>query len=486
MYRARLGKGMDKITLDYVSSVHSDLRIAKYDILGSRAHTLMLLKCKIIQKSDAKKILYALNSIKDKDLINGGESEDVHELVESLVIRKAGLKSGGRMHTARSRNDQVSLDMRMKIRDDILEICRGILDCSDLLLKLAEKHQRTVIPLYTHMQQAQVGTLSHYFLAHLDALLRDFERLTSAYSRINQNPLGAGPIGGTSLPINRKDTSHLLGFDGLVENSIDATSSRDFAAEYVCNIAILMTNISRIAEDLVIWSSSEFSFVEFSDKFASPSSVMPQKKNPDIMELTRGKTAMTIGSVTGILSAIKGLSTGYGRDLQEIKPEVWSASDTAMGAVAILGSSLSSIKVNEGVMKKAAKGGYMAALDIAEQLVLYGMPFREAHKITAQLVQKAHADKIPLNKLDLKKIREAVSKSGVKPAYVHSMLQSATASDSLRKRKSTGSAGYTEQKRMIMRRKKSLARLCKKLAKREKNLTDALNKMSVQVSKVLR
>ena len=170
VYRARLGKGMDKITLGYVSSMHSDMQILEYDILGSCAHTLMLLKCKIIQKSDAKKILSALNSIKEKDLMRGGESEDVHEIVESIVIRKAGLKSGGRMHTARSRNDQVSLDMRMKMRDDILGICGGILDCTNLLLKLAEKHRRTIMPLYTHMQQAQTGTLSHYaFLAHIDA-----------------------------------------------------------------------------------------------------------------------------------------------------------------------------------------------------------------------------------------------------------------------------------------------------------------------------
>ena len=221
VYRARLGKGMDKITLGYVSSMHSDMQILEYDILGSCAHTLMLLKCKIIQKSDAKKILSALNSIKEKDLMRGGESEDVHEIVESIVIRKAGLKSGGRMHTARSRNDQVSLDMRMKMRDDILGICGGILDCTNLLLKLAEKHRRTIMPLYTHMQQAQTGTLSHYFLAHIDALLRDFERLESTYSRVNQNPLGAGPVGGTSLPIDRKETLRLLGFDKLVENSID-------------------------------------------------------------------------------------------------------------------------------------------------------------------------------------------------------------------------------------------------------------------------
>ncbi len=486
VYRARLGKGMDKITLGYVSSMHSDMQILEYDILGSCAHTLMLLKCKIIQKSDAKKILSALNSIKEKDLMRGGESEDVHEIVESIVIRKAGLKSGGRMHTARSRNDQVSLDMRMKMRDDILGICGGILDCTNLLLKLAEKHRRTIMPLYTHMQQAQTGTLSHYFLAHIDALLRDFERLESTYSRVNQNPLGAGPVGGTSLPIDRKETLRLLGFDKLVENSIDATSSRDFAAEYVCNIAILMTNISRIAEDLVVWSSSEFSFVELSDKFASPSSVMPQKKNPDIMELTRGKTAMTIGGAAGILSAIKGLSTGYGRDLQEIKPKVWSASDTAMGAIVILGASLSSIKVNDGVMRKAVESSYMAALDVAEQLVLDGMPFREAHKITALLVQKAHADKISLSKLDLRAIRAAIGKNSIKSTYVQSVLKSATASASLRNRKSAGSAGFAEQKRMIISRKKLLAKLHKKHTKQEKKLADALNYTSARISKVLK
>ncbi|MDI1495051.1 MAG: argininosuccinate lyase [Cenarchaeum symbiont of Oopsacas minuta] len=294
-------------------------------------------------------------------------------------------------------------------------------------------------------------------------------------------------MGGTSLPIDRKYTATLLGFDGLVENSIDATSSRDFAAEYVCNIAILMTNISRIAEDFIIWSSSEFSFVEFSDKFASPSSVMPQKKNPDIMELTRGKAALVIGESAGIMSTIKGLPTGYGRDLQEIKPKVWSSSTTAIGALAILEASLSSIKINEKNMKKATKGGgYMVALDIAEQLVLDGVPFREAHKITANLVQKAYNNKTILNELDLKSIDGMIGKSNIKASYIQSILKTTTASASLRKRKSIGSAGFAEQKRMITKRKKHTARLYNKLTKHENHLAKTMKQMSTRISKVMK
>ena len=285
------------------------------------------------------------------------------------------------MHTARSRNDQVALDIRMKMRDDISVLCNCLLDAIEALVSLAERHQKTVMPLYTHLQQAQAGTFSHYLLAHVDALFRDYERLSGAFQRVNQSPLGAGPVGGTSLQIDRDMTAKLLGFYGLVENSIDATSTRDFAAEYVSSAAILMTNLSKLAEDFIIWSSTEFSFIELSDEFTSPSSVMPQKKNPDILELTRGKTAQVIGDLVGVLATVKGLATGYGRDLQEIKPPIWATSKTAISALIVVKSMMLTLSVNEKAMKKAAENGYLIALDVAEKLVLQGTPFRTAHKI---------------------------------------------------------------------------------------------------------
>ena len=280
MYRSRLNSDLSNITLDYVSSIRDDSQIAIYDIIGSQAHTLMLYQNEIISKVDVAKILSALEDLKKSEFgdIESSDAEDIHELIESLVIEKAGMASGGKMHTARSRNDQVVLDLRMKIRDDILVLCNCILDTAEALVSVAKDNQKTIMPLYTHLQQAQAGLLSHYFLAHADVLLRDFERLYETFQRVNHSPLGAGPVGGTSIPIDRQSTASMLGFDGIVENSIDATSTRDFVLEYVSVVSILMTNLSKIAEDFVIWSTSEFSFIELADEFTSPSSVMPQKK----------------------------------------------------------------------------------------------------------------------------------------------------------------------------------------------------------------
>jgi len=381
MYRSRLGTDLSDITLDYVSSINDDSEIAMYDILGSQAHSLMLFQNNIITKTDAKKILSALEHLKKEKLDSSSGAEDIHELIESLVIKKAGMASGGKMHTARSRNDQVVLDIRMKVRDDINIICNCLLDTIEALVSVAKNHQKTIMPLYTHLQQAQAGLFSHYLLAHADALSRDFERLYGTFQRVNQSPLGAGPVGGTSIPIDRQSTAKMLGFDKVVENSIDATSTRDFVAEYVAMISILMTNLSKIAEDFVIWSTSEFSFIELADEFTSPSSVMPQKKNPDILELTRGKTAEVIGNLTAILTTIKGLASGYGRDLQQIKSSIWSTSKISISALLILKSILLTLKVNEKQMKKVTESSNLIALDIAEKLVQEGIPFRVTHKI---------------------------------------------------------------------------------------------------------
>ena len=255
MYRSRLGKNLGKITLDYVSSLTDDVQIAMYDILGSQAHVIMLYENKIIGKKDLKKILTGLESLKKENFRKKSNSEDIHELIESLLIKKIGIDAGGKMHTARSRNDQVALDIRMKIRDDTNIICQCLLDTIKSLVKLAKKHQETIVPLYTHLQQAQVGLFSHYLLSYADALFRDLDRLYVTYGRINENPLGAGPIGGTSIVIDRQSTGKMLGFSGIVENSIDATTTRDFAIEYIAASAILMTNLSRISKDFSIWST---------------------------------------------------------------------------------------------------------------------------------------------------------------------------------------------------------------------------------------
>ena len=485
MYRSRLGTDLSDITLDYVSSINDDSEIALYDILGSQAHALMLFQNNIITNIDAKKILSALETLKNEKFDVSSGAEDIHELIETLVIKKAGMASGGKMHTARSRNDQVVLDIRMKIRDDINIICNCLLDTIEALVSVAKNHQKTIMPLYTHLQQAQAGLFSHYLLAQADSLTRDFERLFGTFERINQSPLGAGPVGGTSIPIDRHSTAKMLGFDGLVENSLDATSTRDFVAEYVAMISILMTNLSRISEDFVIWSTSEFSFIELSDEFTSPSSVMPQKKNPDILELTRGKTAEVIGNLTAILTTVKGLASGYGRDLQQIKSSIWSTSKISISALLILKSILLTLKVNEKQMKKVTESSNLIALDIAEKLVQEGIPFRVTHKISGTLVQLAHNSKKPISKLTLSEIKKSVSDTKVDPKIVLKIISSTTVVSSLKDRTSFGSSGYGEQKRMITDRIKKINQYRSNILQRENKISSAIDDLLKQVNEII-
>jgi len=456
MYRSRFTENLDEYTLDYLSSISEDKEIALYDIWGSQAHTIMLYENKIITKKEGTKILSSLEKLKKENLSIKSDSEDIHELIESLIIKKAGKQAGGKMHTARSRNDQVSLDIRMKIRDDINTICSCLLEMIETLVSLAEKNSDSIMPLYTHLQQAQVGVFSHYLLAYADALFRDLDRFYVTYGRVNESPLGAGPVGGTSLPIDRQSTAKMLGFKGLIENSIDATGTRDFVAEYVGQVAILMTNLSRLAEDFIIWSTSEFSFIELSDKFASTSSVMPQKKNPDILELTRGKTAQVIGYQTAILSNIKGLPSGYSRDLQQIKTSIWPASKIAISTLLVNNAMLKTMKVNKHRMKKAIDSGYSISLDIAEHLVTKGLPFRTAHKIVGRLVQTASNLQKPLSSLSLPEIKKSLSGYKIVPKELHEVIKSMNAHSSLEQRISLGSSGKSEQQRMILNRKKKI------------------------------
>ena len=481
MYRSRLGKDLDDITLSYVSSIKDDSDIAFYDIIGSEAHVIMLYENKLLSKIETKKILTALEELKGGNISQPDfEPEDIHELIESLVIKKTGIENGGKMHTARSRNDQVALDIRLKIRDDINILLQWLIETISTLLKTAQENTKTIMPLYTHLQQAQVGVFSHYLLSYADSLLRDLDRFMSLYGRVNQSPLGAGPVGGTSLPIDRDSTAKLLGFSSLVENSIDATSTRDFVAEYVANSAIMMTNLSRLSEDFIIWSSAEFSFIELSDDFTSPSSVMPQKKNPDILELTRGKTSQVIGYLTSILTTTKGLPSGYGRDLQQIKSSIWSTSKTSITALIIIKSMLSDLTVNQEKMQKATEEGFLVALDLAENLVLEKIPFRAAHNIVGNLVQLAHNSKKLLSDLELSEI-ESLRIKDIKSTKLFELIQKTTVSSSLKQRKSKGSAGTSEQARMIGQRTRKLVTLKKSVKTQNDNVKKSLTFLEKRV-----
>jgi argininosuccinate lyase len=485
MYRSRLGTDLSNITLDYVSSINDDSEIALYDIIGSQAHTIMLFQNNIITKNDAKKILSSLENLKNEKFDSSSGAEDIHELIESLVIKKAGMASGGKMHTARSRNDQVVLDIRMKIRDDINIICNCLLDTIESLVSVSKNHQKTIMPFYTHLQQAQAGLFSHYLLAQADVLSRDFQRLFDTFQRINQSPLGAGPVGGTSIAIDRHSTAKMLGFDGVVENSIDATSARDFVAEYVAMISILMTNLSRISEDFIIWSTSEFSFIELSDEFTSPSSVMPQKKNPDILELTRGKTAEIIGNLTAILTTIKGLASGYGRDLQQIKSSIWSTSKISISALLIIKSIVLTMKVNEKQMKKVTESSNLIALDIAEKLVQEGIPFRVTHKIAGVLVQLAHNSRKPISKLTTLEIKKSVEGTKIDPKIVSKIISTTSVVSSLKDRKSFGSSGYDEQKRMISDRIQKINTWRSDMSERDNKIKSSIDELQKLVNEII-
>ena len=481
MYRSRLGKNLGKVTLDYVSSLNDDVAIAHYDIIGSQAHTIMLYENRVITKKEVKKILKGLENLKKEKFEKKSSSEDIHELIESLLIKRIGIDAGGKMHTARSRNDQVALDIRMKIRDDINIVCQCLLDMIKSLVQLAKKHQETIVPLYTHLQQAQVGLFSHYLLAYADALFRDLDRLYVTYGRVNENPLGAGPIGGTSIQIDRQSTGKMLGLKGIVENSIDATTTRDSAVEYIAAIAILMTNLSRISKDFSIWSTSEFSFLQLSDEFSSPSSVMPQKKNPDILELTRGKTSHVIGNLTSMLSTIQGLPSGYSRDLQQINPSIWSASKITISALLVMESMLKSVIINKKNMKKAAEDGYLIALDLAEKLVHNGISFRKSHQIIGRLVKIAHKSGKPISELNKSEIKNEIKGKEVSLELLIKLIKSTTITSSLHDRTSQGSSGISEQKRMIKHRLGKINAYQTGIKKRSNDVQNSLNKMNKKV-----
>ena len=484
MYRSRLGKNLGKVTLDYVSSLNDDMEIALYDILGSQAHAIMLYENKIITKKEIKKILKGLENLKKEKFEKKSSSEDIHELIESLIIKRIGIDAGGKMHTARSRNDQVALDIRMKIRDDINIVCQCLLDTIKSLVLLAKKHQETIIPLYTHLQQAQVGLFSHYLLSYADALFRDLDRLYVTYGRVNENPLGAGPIGGTSIPIDRQSTGKMLGLKGIVENSIDATTTRDSMVEYISAVAILMTNLSRISKDFSIWSTSEFSFLELSDEFTSPSSVMPQKKNPDILEITRGKTSQVIGNLTSMLSTIQGLPSGYSRDLQQINPSIWSASKIAISALLIMESMLKTVVINKKNMRKAAEDGHLIALDLAEKLVHHDISFRKSHQIIGRVVKLAHKSGKPISKLNESEVKKVIKGKEVSLKLLMELIQSTTITSSLHDRKSQGSSGISEQKRMIKDRMGKINAYQRGIKNRSNQVQNSLNNLNRKVKEL--
>lgn len=389
LWSGRFQKETGRMVDDFHSSISFDCRLYKYDILGSVAHARMLGKVGIIKPAEAEEIIEGLERIK-ADIETGQiefsvEAEDIHLNIEQLLIARIG-EVGKKLHTARSRNDQIVLDLRMYLKDEIYQVISLIKSLQFTLLELTEEHIETIMPGYTHLQKAQPVTLGHHLFAYFQMFQRDVERLADCYRRTDVMPLGSGALAGTTFPLDRDYVASQLGFTRVSENSLDAVSDRDFAVEFISAAAIIMMHLSRFCEEIILWASAEFSFLELDDAYSTGSSMMPQKKNPDVAELIRGKTGRVYGDLQALLVMLKGLPLAYNKDMQEDKEALFDAVDTVKKCLQVFKPMLTSVRVNKANLDEAAKKGFTNATDLADYLVGKGLPFRSAHEIAGKLV----------------------------------------------------------------------------------------------------
>ncbi|MBL7032389.1 MAG: argininosuccinate lyase [Nitrospira sp.] len=409
LWGGRFKEQTESTVESFTESVSFDARLWRHDIEGSIAHVKMLAKQKIISSRESASIVKGLNEIAKE--IDSGKFrfnqglEDVHMNIEHALIKKIG-PVGGKVHTARSRNDQVSLDIRLYLRDEINAILKLVKGLQKSFLKIAEKNIDIIMPGYTHLQRAQPVLLSHHMLAFYEMLERDNGRFADCLKRVNVLPLGAAALAGTTLPIDRKYVAKLLKFPAVSENSIDTVSDRDFAVEFISAASMLMMHLSRFSEEIIMWNSEEFGFVELPDAFTTGSSIMPQKKNPDVLELTRGKTGRVYGNLMSILTIMKGLPLAYNRDMQEDKEPVFDTVDTLKACLDVLNKMIPGMKFNKNNIGSATEGGFLTATDIADYLVNKGVPFREAHGITGNIVKYCIDKDKTLMELELKELRK--------------------------------------------------------------------------------
>lgn len=389
LWGGRFSKSTAKEVDDFNASISVDSRLYAQDIEGSKAHVLMLGKCGIIPEKEVEEITKALEDIKGG--IEAGkirfskDAEDIHMNIEKLLIERVG-ETGKKLHTARSRNDQVALDLRMYLKQDIENITELLLKLSELLLNKAEKYCDVILPGYTHMQKAQPVTLGHHFMAYFEMFKRDMERFSDCFKRVDVMPLGSCALAGTTYPIDRGLVASMLGFGSISQNSMDAVADRDFAVEYVNCCAITMMHLSRFCEEIVIWNTAEFGYIQMDDAYSTGSSIMPQKKNPDVAELIRGKTGRVYGDLMNLLTIMKALPLAYNKDMQEDKEAVFDAGDTVKNCISVFIPMLDTITIKTDRIEKNLKGGFLNATDVADYLVQKGMPFRSAHEVSGKLV----------------------------------------------------------------------------------------------------
>ncbi len=409
LWGGRFQKATDTKVDDFNSSIRFDHKMYRQDIKGSIAHSKMLGKQGIIPQEDSRLIAKALEEILS-DIEEGKvefliDAEDIHMNIEKLLTEKIG-DAGKRLHTARSRNDQVALDIRMYLMDEIGEIKAMLVSLEKALINLAENNLETVMPGYTHLQKAQPITFAHHIMAYGEMFLRDLDRLCDCKKRTNFLPLGSGALATTTYPIDREFVAKELGFDGVTRNSLDGVSDRDFVIELASTLSIIMMHLSRFSEELILWSTNEFSFVEMDDSYSTGSSIMPQKKNPDVAELIRGKAGRVYGHLMGLLTVMKGLPLAYNKDMQEDKEAIFDAVDTVKLCVPVFEGMISTMKINSATMRKGANGGFTNATDGADYLVKKGMPFRDAHAVIGKLVFYAISQNKSLEELTLDEFKQ--------------------------------------------------------------------------------
>ena len=409
LWAGRFKKELDSKTNDFNSSIKFDKRMYKQDIQGSIAHATMLGNQKIIDVSESEKIIKTLTEIL-ADLENGNleidrNAEDIHMFVESELTNRIGA-TGKRLHTARSRNDQVAVDIRLYLRDEAYEIISLLKELIEVIIRKAAENTKTIMPGYTHLQRAQPITFAHHMMAYAEMFMRDIDRMKDVIKRMNVNPLGSCALAGTTHNINRELTSELLGFDSPCNNSLDGVSDRDFVLEMASTLSIIMVHMSRFSEEIILWCSWEFKFVELDDAFSTGSSIMPQKKNPDITELIRGKSGRVFGHLTGLLTMMKGQPLAYNKDMQEDKEAIFDSIDNTKMCIYTFIPMLDTMKVIKENMENAAKKGFINATDCADYLVKKGLPFREAYKITGTLVAYAIDNNKTLDTLSLEEYKQ--------------------------------------------------------------------------------
>lgn len=410
MRQGRFRQAPSGLLKTYGESVSFDWRLYRQDIRGSIAHARGLLKAGVLSAEEFKSIETGLREI-EEDIASGRfrfdpELEDVHMNIEAELTRRIG-DAGGKLHTARSRNDQVALDLRLYLRDEISLLCGLLVAFQRALISLAEKHAEALMPGYTHLQRAQPVFIAHHLLAYVEMAARDYSRLQDCAKRLDQMPLGSGAIAGSTIVLDREEIARELGFSALTQNSIDAVSDRDFGCELLGALAILGMHLSRLSEDIILWSSAEFGFVELSDQHTTGSSLMPQKKNPDVAELTRGKTGRLFGNLIAVLTMMKGLPMAYNRDMQEDKEAIFDSVDTAKAALQVFAEMLESATFLELRTAQAAADPSLLATDLAERLVGGGIPFRKAHDIVGKLVRTAAQRGVSLNELAAQEFLDA-------------------------------------------------------------------------------